>query len=376
MNNKYPLAGLKVLELARVLAGPWAGQILSDLGAEVIKIEAPEGDETRSWGPPFRQDSSAYFDCTNRGKKSLVADLRKPEDLAIVKQLATQTDILIENFKVGGLKKYKLDFKSLKKSNTKLIYCSITGFGQSGPESHRAGYDFIIQAMGGIMDLTGEPNGDPQKPGVANADLFTGLYSVIAIQSALLSQKENNKPVYIDMSLFDTQLGVLANQAASYLATGKSPSRMGNSHPVIVPYQKFDTMDGPIIIACGNDMQFKNFNDAFGWNFHKDGQYKTNKNRVKNRKKLVPLISKKLVKLTKNFILAKLQTVGVPSGAINTVSEALNEKQAIYRQMVLDVDNKPVVRTPILFDRLSLKYVTGSPKLGQHTNEIKMKLKE
>ena len=376
MNNEYPLAGLKVLELARVLAGPWAGQVLSDLGAEVIKIEAPQGDETRNWGPLFKQDSSAYFDSTNRGKKSFVADLKNPTDLAIVKQLARQTDILIENFKVGGLKKYKLDFKNLKKSNKKMIYCSITGFGQTGPESHRAGYDFIIQAMGGIMDLTGEPDGDPQKPGVANADLFTGLYSVIAIQSALLSQKQNSKPVYIDMSLFDTQLGVLANQASSYLTTGKSPSRMGNSHPVIVPYQKFDTIDGPIIIACGNDMQFKRFNEAFGWNFHNDSSYKTNRNRVQNRQTLVPLISQRLIKLSKNQILRKLQKVGVPSGPINTVSEALSEKQAVHRQMVLTVDNKPSVRTPILFDRLSLKYTTGSPKLGQHNKEIKMKLKE
>ncbi|MFL2827297.1 MAG: CaiB/BaiF CoA transferase family protein, partial [Paracoccaceae bacterium] len=243
-----PLKGLRVLELARVLAGPWAGQTLADLGAEVVKVESPSGDETRGWGPPFHKDgSAAYFHSTNRGKKSIVADFRNSADLNLVKKLASKADILIENFKVGGLKKYRLDYESLNQINPKLIYCSITGFGQNGPYSNRPGYDFIIQAMGGIMDLTGEKDGLPQKPGIAYADIFTGLYSVIAIMSGLKALDHTGKGTHIDMALFDTQLGVLANQASSYFSTGDIPKRMGNAHPVIVPYQVFEVKDGALV---------------------------------------------------------------------------------------------------------------------------------
>ena len=374
MQKNYPLAGVKVLELARVLAGPWAGQVLSDLGAEVIKIESSLGDETRSWGPPFLGEKlSAYFHGTNRGKKSFVADFRKHEDLEIIKRLAYDSDVIIENFKVGSLTKFNLDFHSIKNFNKSIIYCSITGFGQTGPDAHRAGYDFIIQAMGGIMDLTGEPDRDPQKPGVAHADLFTGLYSVIAIQSAIISKNKctKKKPVHIDMSLFDTQLAALANQASSFLASGESPSRLGNTHPVIVPYQKFDSVNGPLIIACGNDQQFANFCKAFKWKFHEKKKFATNIARVKNRAELIARISEELISLERDFIIKKLQKVGVPAGPINTVEEALNEKQAIHRKIVKKVGKDLILRTPILFDSLALKYIHSSPKLGQHNAEIR-----
>ena len=375
MTQKKPLEGLKVLELARVLAGPWAGQLLSDLGAQVIKIESPFGDETRNWGPPFiGEDSSAYFQSTNRGKKSVIADFKNQSDCNLVRELAIRADVIIENFKVDGLKQYNLDYGSIKLENPAVIYCSITGFGQTGPYAKRPGYDFIIQAMGGIMDLTGDQGGEPQKPGVAYADLFTGLYSVVAIQSALISRQVTGNGTHIDMSLFDTQLGVLANQGASYLNTGVSPTRMGNEHPVIVPYQKFETKDGSIIIACGNDSQFKNLCNALGWSLHKEKRYSDNKSRVLNRKKLIPIMKERLVRLSKSTTLSALQKFGVPSGAINSVEEALNDKQARHRKIVHDIEGVPAIRTPIIFDSLSLKYNHAAPKLGQHTAEIKSKI--
>ena len=375
MPKKKPLEGLKVLELARVLAGPWASQLLSDLGAQIIKIESPVGDETRSWGPPFiGEKSSAYFHSTNRGKKSVIADFKNKSDCVMVRELAIRADVIIENFKVGGLKKYSLDYTSVKLKNPAVIYCSITGFGQTGPYAERPGYDFIIQAMGGIMDLTGDQNGEPQKPGIAYADLFTGLYSVVAIQSALFARQIDGNGTHIDMSLFDTQLGVLANQGASYLTTGVSPTRMGNTHPVIVPYQKFETKDGSIIIACGNDNQFKNLCIALGWSFYEDEKYSDNKSRVLNRKKLIHIMKERLALLSKNKTLCALQKVGVPSGAINSVKEALNDKHAQYRKIVREIEGVPAIRTPIIFDSLALKYKHTAPKLGQHTAEIKNKI--
>ena len=377
MPEKKPLEGLKVLELARVLAGPWAGQLLSDLGAQVIKIESPVGDETRGWGPPFiGEKSSAYFHSTNRGKKSVIADFKNKSDCDMVRELAIRADVVIENFKVGGLKKYNLDYCSVKLKNPAVIYCSITGFGQTGPYAERPGYDFIIQAMGGIMDLTGDQNGEPQKPGIAYADLFTGLYSVVAIQSALFARQIDGNGTHIDMSLFDTQLGVLANQGASYLTTGVSPTRMGNTHPVIVPYQKFETKDGSIIIACGNDNQFKNLCLALGWSLYNNEKYSDNKSRVLYRKTLIPIMTKRLVLLSKNETLSALQKFGVPSGAINSVKEALNDKHAQYRKIVCDIEGVPAIRTPIIFDSLALKYKHTAPKLGQHTAEIKNKISD
>ena len=376
MNQRHPLSGIKVLELARVLAGPWAGQLLSDLGAEVIKIESPTGDETRSWSSQATENNlTPYFKTANRGKQSVVADFNNTTDLQMVQKLAKSADIIIENFKVGGLKKYKLDYNQIKKQNPKIIYCSITGFGQSGPYSNRPGYDFIIQAMGGIMDLTGERGEDPQKPGVAYADIFTGLYSVVAIQSALIARSKTGVGTYIDMSLFDTQLGILANQASTFLETGISPTRMGNAHPVIVPYQKFETADGPVIIACGNDQQFKNLCRALGWSFYTDNAYSTNKNRVLNRETLIPLIEKKLAYKSKKTVIRKLVEAGVPSGEINNVEEALTDPHSKYRGIIKTIAGVPLIRTPILYDTLELKYDDPPPLLGQHTSEIKKKVK-
>ncbi len=373
--SKYPLSGIKVLELARVLAGPWAGQILSDLGADVVKVEAPNGDETRSWGPIFFDDnSSSYFRSTNRGKKSFLADFNNDEDLRYVKNLAGKADIVIENFKVNGLRKFGLDYKTLKKINSKLIYCSITGFGQTGPDAHRVGYDLIIQAMGGIMDITGEPDQGPQKPGVAYADIFTGLYSVIGIQSALISRSLSGQGCHIDMALFDTQLGVLANQAVSFFYSGVIPKRMGNAHPSIVPYQQFKTKDGSIIIACGNDNQFIQFCMALNWTYHLDVRFETNRKRLENRKLLVDILEKEIAELEKKDLLQKLELAGVPAASINNVKEAFHEKQALHRGLVSSADKEPLLRTPLLFDNLELNYKFPAPKLGDHTELIKKDL--
>jgi crotonobetainyl-CoA:carnitine CoA-transferase CaiB-like acyl-CoA transferase len=376
LNKFQPLKGLKILELSRVLAGPWAAQLLADLGGDVVKIEAPKGDETRSWGPPFNSsNNSCYFESTNRGKKSVIADFSNQEDLEMVKTLASRADVIIENFKVGGLKKFGLDYSTIKNSNPKIIYCSVTGFGQTGPYANRPGYDFVIQAMGGIMDLTGETDSEPQKPGVAYADIFTGLYAVIAIQSALIARENFSKlGTYIDMSLFDTQLAVLANQGASFLETGISPRRMGNSHPVIVPYQKFETKDGAIIIACGNDQQFKNLCVALDLMLHKDLRFSCNSSRVRNRNSLINILSKKIRKASKQVLLSKLEASLVPSGPINTVGEALCDKQSIHRKIFKMVEGIPLVRNPIMFDSLSIKYKHSAPKLGQHTSEIRTQL--
>ena len=369
-----PLKGLRVLELARVLAGPWAGQTLADLGAEVVKVESPSGDETRGWGPPFHEDgSAAYFHSTNRGKKSIIADFRNNADLDLVKKLASKADILIENFKVGGLKKYSLDYESLNQVNPKLIYCSITGFGQNGPYCNRPGYDFIIQAMGGIMDLTGEKDGLPQKPGIAYADIFTGLYSVIAIMSGLRALGQTGKGTHIDMALFDTQLGVLANQASSYFSTGNIPKRMGNAHPVIVPYQVFEVKDGALVIACGNDTQFVRMCEAFNLKLHLQDEFKENHLRVKNRSTLLPKIESCLKDLTKMEVLDKLQKAGVPAGPINNVGEALNDKQSLFREMKKEHGKGFYLNNPIKFNNLDLANNPSAQKLNADTKEINEK---
>lgn len=366
-----PLKGLRVLELARVLAGPWAGQTLADLGAEVVKVESPTGDETRGWGPPFHKDgSAAYFHSTNRGKKSIIADFRNSADLTLVKKLASKADILIENFKVGGLKKHRLDYESLNQINPKLIYCSITGFGQNGPYSDRPGYDFIIQAMGGIMDLTGEKDGMPQKPGIAYADIFTGLYSVIAIMSGLKALDQTGKGTHIDMALFDTQLGVLANQASSYFSTGDIPTRMGNAHPVIVPYQVFEVKDGALVIACGNDNQFVRMCEALNLKLHLQDEFKENHLRVKNRLTLLPKIEFSLKGLTKREVLDKLQKAGVPAGPINNVGEALNDKQSLFREMKKEHGKSFYLNNPIKFNNLELANNSSAQKLDADKKEI------
>jgi len=368
--TKSPLEGLKVLELARVLAGPWAGQILSDLGAEVIKIESPMGDETRNWGEDSFNNNSSYFKCTNRGKSSFVANFKNKRELKMVQFLAKKADVIIENYKVDDLKKYKLDYKSIKKLNNSIVYCSITGFGQNGPLSSLPGYDFIIQAMAGIMNITGEEHGPPIKPGVAYADIFTSLYSLVAIQSALLSKVRNGTGSYIDMSLYDTQLAVLANQASSYLLNKKEPKRMGNIHPSIVPYQLFKVKDGDIVIACGNDQQFKSLCKAFNWDFAISEKFSTNKNRIKHRTKLIKKLSIKLKKYTKEKIIKTLQNANVPVGTVNTVSEALNHRQTKARRMIKSINGERFLRTPILFNNLKLNHNKLAPELGDSNKKI------
>ena len=366
-----PLDGLKVLELARVLAGPWAGQLLADLGAEVIKVESPIGDETRKWGEDSFNNNSSYFKCTNRGKSSFVANFKKKNELEMVQHLAKNADIIIENYKVNNLKEYKLDYKNIKKINKSIIYCSITGFGQNGPLALLPGYDFVIQAMAGIMSITGEKDGPPIKPGVAYADIFTSLYSVIAIQAALHSRKKTGIGSFIDMSLYDTQLAVLANQASTYLLNGKEPKRMGNKHPSIVPYQLFEAKDGDIIIACGNDQQFKSLCNAFEWDLANSKKFSTNKKRIKNRTELISELSNKLKKFKKEKIIKILNKAKVPVGNVNSISEALNHVQTKSRKMIKSISGEKFVRTPILYDNLKLSYKKIAPELGDSNLVIK-----
>jgi len=370
-----PLAGLKVIELARILAGPWVGQTLSDLGADVIKVESPEGDDTRTWGPPFieveGEKSAAYFHACNRGKQSIIADFRSDEGRELVRKLVADADVVIENFKLGGLDKYGLDYESLKAINPRLIYCSITGFGHTGPYAERAGYDFMIQGMGGIMDLTGEPDGQPQKIGVAFADIFTGLYSVIAIQSALIMRERTGKGQHIDMALFDCISAVLANQAMNYLASGVSPKRMGNAHPNIAPYQTLPVSDGYFIIACGNDGQFAKLTALLGiGEIARDSRFLTNASRVANRDALTAMLEERTTQWLRDDLLAALAKAGVPAGPINTVEDVFADPQFIARQMRIDPDGVPGLRTPIRFSDAELKLDRRSPKLGEHKNDI------
>lgn len=358
----YPLEGVKVVELARILAGPWAGQTLADLGAEVIKVESPAGDDTRGWGPPFLDDPQAptgktaayYFSC-NRGKRIVHADLKDPDDLAGVKALIAEADVVIENFKVGGLAKFGLDYASLIALNPGLVYCSITGFGQDGPYAPRAGYDFMIQGMAGVMDLTGEPDGAPQKMGVAFADIFTGLYSVIAIQAALQMRARTGLGQHIDMALFDCMTGVLANQALNYLASGVSPKRLGNAHPNIVPYQVFAVADGYLIIACGNDSQFAKLAELLGQTWHEDPRFAGNQGRVEHRDTLVPLIEAALADWARDDLLAALADLGVPAGPINSVEQVFDDPQLQHRGMRIEQGGQPGLRSPMSFSQAKLK---------------------
>jgi crotonobetainyl-CoA:carnitine CoA-transferase CaiB-like acyl-CoA transferase len=373
-----PLKNIRVLELARVLAGPWAGQLLADLGAEIIKVEqAGQGDETRAWGPPFVQDAagtpigSAYYHGTNRGKRTVAADFRDPADLAAVQRLAAGADIVIENFKVGGLKRFSLDYPSLSAENPGLIYCSITGFGQTGPYAHRPGYDFIVQGMGGIMDLTGEPDGDAQKPGVAYADLFTGVYSATAILAALHARGQSGTGTHIDMSLLDVQVGVLANQAMNYLVSGRVPKRMGNAHPNLAPYQTFEAADGTVIIAVGNDQQFRALSVALDVApLGDDERFRTNAARVGNRAELTSILQDRLAGQPRARILAALEAACVPAGPLNTVAEAFADPQVKHRGMVIasslrsdPATTVPGLRAPILFDGVPPVAQFASPDL-------------
>ena len=368
-----PLHGLKVVELARILAGPWAGQTLADLGAEVIKVEAPQGDDTRTWGPPFVDDgdgkrSAAYYHACNRGKMSIVADFTAPEDVARVRALIADADVVIENFKVGGLAKYGLDYASLAADNPRLVYCSITGFGQDGPYAHRPGYDFVIQGMGGIMDLTGEPDGAPQKSGVAFADIFTGLYSVIAIQAALAMRERTGRGQHIYMALLDVMTGVLANQAMNYFVSGVSPPRVGNAHLNVSPYAVFPCADGWFILAAGNDGQYLRAMDVLG--IEQRPEWASNAGRLEHRDALFAAIEAATRQRNRDDLLAALEAAGVPIGPINTVEQAFADPQVVHRGMQIEVTRAdgttlPGLRTPIRFSEAELNLGRAAPKLGE-----------
>ncbi|AZO00471.1 CoA transferase [Mesorhizobium sp. M9A.F.Ca.ET.002.03.1.2] len=378
-----PLKGIRVIELARILAGPWAGQLLADLGADVIKVESPDGgDDTRKWGPPFVMShdgenlSAAYYHSCNRGKRSISVDFSTPEGAETIRRLVATSDVLIENFKLGGLRKYGLDYDSLRKVNPRLIYCSITGFGQDGPYAPRAGYDFIIQGMAGMMSITGEAGREPQKAGVAISDIFTGLYSVIAIQAALRHAEKTGEGQHIDMALYDTQISTLGNQNLNYLVSGKSPVQMGNAHMNIAPYEVVPVKDGHVILAIGNDGQFAKFCAAVGLDdLPSIPDFATNPARVANRTKLREHIIDALKTFDRDPLLAKLEAASVPASPINTIGQMFADPQTIARGMRLDLDDGhgnllPSVRAPMVMSGTPLVYERPSPRLGEHTEEI------
>ncbi|WP_296055461.1 CaiB/BaiF CoA-transferase family protein [uncultured Amphritea sp.] len=377
------LSHIKVLDLSRILAGPWAGQMLADFGAEVIKVERPGcGDDTRGWGPPFVKDQggnptdAAYFHAANRGKHSIAIDMTTPEGQALIKRLAAEVDVVIENYKVGGLKKYGLDYDSLKAVNPALIYCSVTGFGQDGPYAERAGYDFMIQAMGGLMSVTGDADGQPMKVGVALVDVMTGLYACNAIQAALLHRNESGIGQYIDMALLDVQVATLANQAMNYLVGGKPPVRLGNAHPNIVPYEAFPTADGHIILAVGNDTQFARFCALAGAPELADNPaFVTNALRVENRSALTPLVAELMRSNSSDWWLENLGLQRVPCGPINSLDKVFDDPQVKHRQMQIELPlpgggNVPGVASPVKFSHTPIEYSAAPPALGQHTDQI------
>jgi formyl-CoA transferase len=383
-----PLTGLRVLDMSRILAGPWCGQVLADLGAEVIKIERPgKGDDTRSWGPPFLKDregrdtaESAYYLCANRGKQSVTLDIAKPEGQALVRELAQQSDILLENYKVGDLKRYGLGYDRLSALNPRLIYCSITGFGQDGPLKDRAGYDFMVQGMGGLMSITGErddlPGGGPQKAGVAIADLMTGMYSTVAILAALEERHKSGRGQYIDMALLDTQVAWLANQNTNYLIGGEVPVRMGNAHPNVVPYQTFATQDGSIILAVGNDGQFKRYCEAAGiTETGNDPRFASNALRIANREACIAAITPAMKRKTTAEWIALLEPLGVPCGPVHRLDEVFANPQIGHRKMKVEMPHPlsgtvPLVANPIKYSRTPLSYDTAPPLLSQHTEDV------
>jgi crotonobetainyl-CoA:carnitine CoA-transferase CaiB-like acyl-CoA transferase len=382
------LSHIRVLDLSRVLAGPWAGQILADLGAEVIKVERPgRGDDTRAWGPPFLKDSrghstseAAYYLSANRNKQSVTIDFTRPEGQRLIRELAAKSDILIENFKVGGLAAYGLDYPSLKAINPKLIYCSITGFGQTGPYAERAGYDFMIQGLGGLMSLTGrsddQSGAGPVKVGVALTDVLTGVYSSTAILAALAHRDKGGSGQHIDMALLDVQVACLANQALNYLTTGQAPQRLGNAHPNIVPYQDFPTADGDFILTVGNDAQFRKFADVAGQaRWADDPRFSSNTLRVANRALLIPLIRQATVFKTTAQWVAELEKVGVPCGPINDLAQVFADPQVLARGLALEMPHPcggvvPQVASPIRLSDTPVQYRHAPPTLGQHTDQV------
>jgi len=380
MTNAKPLAGVKVLELARILAGPWCGQLLADLGAEVIKVERPDvGDDTRAWGPPFVADAkggvwgSAYYHACNRGKRSLAVDFESDDGRATIRRLAGECDVVIENFKVGGLEKFGLDAEALRTAFPRLVYCSISGFGQDGPYAARAGYDYIIQGMSGLMDITGEPQREPQKVGVAVVDLFTGVYASTAILAALRQRDRDGIGAHIDMALMDCAVAMLANQAMNYLASGHSPSRLGNAHPNIAPYQVFAVADGHVIVAVGNDRQFQSFCGAIGAEAAAaDPDFGANPLRVANRARLDAALAPRLTGFSRAALLAKLEAAGVPAGPINRIEDVFADPQVVHRGMKLELsgdDGAKVagVASPIVIDGVRMASPRPSPRLGEMT---------
>jgi crotonobetainyl-CoA:carnitine CoA-transferase CaiB-like acyl-CoA transferase len=386
------LSNLRVLDLSRVLAGPWAGQLLGDLGAEVIKVERPvSGDDTRAWGPPYLMDAdgratteAAYFLCANRNKKSVAIDIAKPQGQALVRKLAVCSDVLLENFKVNGLQPYGLDYTSLNAVNPRLVYCSITGFGQTGPYASRPGYDVLIQGMSGLMSITGptegEPGAGPQKVGVALTDVLTGLYATVAILAALSDRDRTGKGQHIDLALLDTQVACLANQAMNYLTTGVAPRRMGNAHPSIVPYQDFPTADGHVIIAVGNDTQFRSLCRALGQaQWAHDDRFRTNADRVANRKDLVALIGQAtILRPTRDWV-ELLEANNVPCGPINTISDVFEDAQVRARQLRQELPHAlagrmPIVANPIRLSQSPVEYRLAPPLLGEHTRQVLMEI--
>jgi len=382
------LSGIRVLDLSRILAGPWAGQILADLGAEVIKVERPgSGDDTRGWGPPFVKNQAgidtkeaAYYHCANRNKQSITLDFTQQEGQQLARELAKKSDVLIENFKVGGLAAYGLDYPSLKAINPKLIYCSITGFGQTGPYAKRAGYDFMIQGMGGLMSLTGHPDneagGGPMKVGVALTDIQCGLYSAIAILAALVQREKSGEGQHIDMALLDVQVACLANQAMNYLVSGKSPERLGNAHPNIVPYQDFPTADGNMILAIGNDRQFRAFCELADCIHLADNpNFATNAARVKNRAELIPLLRQRTVFKTSAEWITLLEAASVPCGPINNLEQVFANEQVKARGLRLDLSHPtlgsvPQVASPLRLSQSPIYYHSRAPQLGEHTDSV------
>ena len=383
-----PLAGIRVLDLSRVLAAPWTGQNLADLGAEVIKVERPgTGDDSRAFGPPWLKDAqggetreSAYFACANRGKKSVTVNLAKPEGQRVVRELAAKCDVLLENYKFGDLERYGLGYPQLAERNPGLVYCSVTGFGHSGPYRDRPGYDFMIQGMAGMMSITGErddlPGGGPQKAGMPIADIMTGMYATVAVCAALVHRAQTGKGQHLDLALFDTQIAVLANQAANYLATGVSPKRLGNAHPNIVPYGAYRTRDGAMILACGNDNLFGRFCEVAGCReLVKDSRFSTNGKRVENRAGLDAIIGPIIERRTTREWVQALEAAGVPTGPINTLEEVFREPQAVARGLKFELAHPAggqvaLVRSPMRFSATPVEHAVPPPLLGQHTDEV------
>lgn len=371
-NPNAPLAGLKVLELARVLAGPWAGQILADLGADVIKVESPDGDGTRKWGPPWieRDDGTreaAYYHATNRGKRSIVADFKSQDDLARVRDLAAGADVVLENFKTGALAKFGLDYPSLARANPGLVYCSITGFGQTGPRAKEAGYDFVIQAMSGFMALTGEPQGQPMKMGVSISDLTCGLYSVIGIQAALAMRERTGRGQHVDMALLDCSVGLLASQATHFLTTGENPPRMGNEHAQVSAYGVFPVADGEVVLAPANDGLFRKLLSLLGReDLLGEAKFATNEGRLANREELDAIIAGETRKWQMDELLADCAEDGIPAGRVNAIDAVFAEAQVKARGILIDLDGIPGVRSPFTFSEAELALDRPSPRKGEH----------